>query len=113
MQDSLEDVQPQLQSEVSGSATVFEKKWISTEVGDDNGTSSSLCIAAVLAYAPPIHQAVSLATHMQPHPRPYSSKDATVSFQDDLEKNGIFFDPNLDSGSEISEGMYRRAPLCT
>jgi len=68
-QDSIldDDAQHQTQSDAPGSSTVFEKKWIVTEVGDSE----------------------------------------VDGFQDGaLEKNHVFFDPNLDDSSETTGGEW-------
>jgi hypothetical protein len=41
------------------------------------------------------------------------SNNAVVAFQfqDGVDKNGIFFDPNIDSSSETTAGAYRMPHL--
>jgi hypothetical protein len=53
---------------------------------------------------------VSFAAHARPTAlsRPLSNDAiAAFQFQDGFDKNGIFFDPNLDSSSETTGGAYR------
>ena len=52
---------------------------------------------------------VSFAAHARPTALSHSlSNDAIAAFQfqDGIDKNGIFFDPNLDSSSETTGGAY-------
>jgi hypothetical protein len=99
-------VQQEPQSEGPGGVIAFEKKWIVNEDGDD-------CALSYLLFRYPRltpRQVVSFAAHARPTSlSPPLSNDAIAAFQfqDGLDKNGIFFDPNLDSSSETTGGMYR------
>lgn len=106
-QDStLDDVQQEQQPEGPDGVIVFEKKWIVAEDGDDSA-SCFLCLK-------PTRQAVSFAADTRPKSIPHSlANDAIAAFQfrDGLDKNGIFFDPNVDSSSETTAGAYRISHL--
>jgi hypothetical protein len=56
-------------------------------------------------------QAVSFPVDTRPTSISHSlSNDAIAAFQFQdgiVDKNGIFFDPNIDSSSEMTEGTYR------
>jgi hypothetical protein len=59
---------------------------------------------------------VSFAADTRPTSITHSlSNDAIAAFQfrDGLDKNGIFFDPNIDSSSETTAGAYRYTPPVT
>jgi hypothetical protein len=108
-QDStLDDVQQEQQPEGPDGVVVFEKKWIVT--GDD---SASYFLSSSCSSSPETRQAVSFAADTRPTSITHSiSNDAIAAFQfrDGLDKNGIFFDPNVDSGSETTAGAYRYPP---
>lgn len=88
---------------------MFEKKWIVSEVGDDS--ASYLPPPASLPLSQDILQVVSLhalsSSFLSSLPffqmRCYPYRDL---FQGGLEKNGIIFDPNIDSSSETTGGTY-------
>lgn len=109
-QDStLDDVQQEQQSEGPDGVIVFEKKWIVTEDGDD----SASCFLSSNCSSPETRQAVSSAADTRSTSISHSlSNDAIAAFQfrDGLDKNGIFFDPNIDSSSETTAGAYRYPP---
>ena len=61
-------------------------------------------------------QAVSFAADTRPTSVSHSlSNDAITAFQfqNGIDKNGIFFDPNIDSSSETTAGAYRTPHLTT
>jgi hypothetical protein len=113
-QDStLADVQQEQQSEGPDGVIVFEKKWIVTEDGDD---SASYFLSSNCSTSAETRQAVSLAADTRSTSISHSlSNDAIAAFQfrDGLDKNGIFFDPNIDSSSETTAGAYRYPPPVT
>ncbi|KAN0121427.1 OPT oligopeptide transporter [Russula decolorans] len=85
-QDStLNDVQQEQQSEGADGVIVFEKKWIVNEDGDD---SASCFLSSSCSSSPETRQA----------------------FRDGLDKNGIFFDPNIDSSSETTAEWEDESP---
>lgn len=110
-QDStLDDVQQEQQSEEPEGVIVFEKKWIVTEVEDD---SASYFLSSTFS-SPETRQAVSFTADTRPTSVTNSlSNDAIAAFQfqDGLDKNGIFFDHNIDSSSETTAGAYRTPHL--
>ncbi|KAI0286616.1 OPT oligopeptide transporter protein-domain-containing protein [Russula aff. rugulosa BPL654] len=94
-QDStLDDVQ-QEQSEGPEGVIVFEKKWIATDTEDGDDT-------------------VSFPADTRPTSISHSlSNDAIAAFQFQdgiVDKNGIFFDPNIDSSSEMTEEWEDESP---
>ena len=107
-QDStLNDVQEEQQSEGPDGVIVFEKKWIGPEDGDD---SASYFLSSSCSSSPETRQAVSFVADTRPTSISNSLSNGAIAafqFQDGLDKNGIFFDPNIDSSSETTAGAYR------
>ncbi len=103
-QDStLDDVQQEPQSEVPEG--VFEKKWIVTEDGDE---SASYFPLSICSWTDNSSSGEFSSRYAALGPLPFCSNDAipTFQFEDGIDKNGIFFDPNIDSSSETTEGAY-------
>jgi hypothetical protein len=105
-------VQQEQQSEGPDGVIAFEKKWIVAEDGDD---SASYFLSFSCSFSPETSQAVSFAADTRTTSISHShSNDAIAAFQfpDGLDKNGIFFDPNMDSSSETTAGAYRIPLTC-
>jgi len=111
--------QTQSQSDAPGSSTVFEeKKWMVTEVAGGSGTSFSFVRVAhrLLKDSPPSLKSgeflllnASLCSCRFHFSLSHKTNDTISSpfSQDDLDKPGIFFDPNIESDTETTGGAYR------
>ena len=94
------------QSDAPGSSTVFEKKWIVTEIGDSGTSFFRFCVARLLCSPSVVlsQEGVSFASILPKTTTTTLSSSLFVfqgEFQDGaLEKNHVFFDPNLDDSSE-------------
>jgi hypothetical protein len=106
-----DDAQHQTQSDAPGSSTVFEKKWIVTEVGDSGTPFFLICVARLLRsrLSRSGESCVSFLFLRHRTTNDIRHSRSCFLFQDGfqdgaLEKNGVFFDPNLDDSSETTGG---------
>src|SRR6266566_3986412 len=79
------------------------------------GTTVRLIFFHWVAPSPETRQAVSFAADTRTTSISHShSNDAIAAFQlrKGIDKNGIFFDPNIDSSSETTAGAYRIPLIC-